>query len=119
MKSCDNCENYCHARKRGDYEYCKYCDAGKYGIYEEWSLNKNMKMSRFKDYPLNANDLHKCWTEYNMLLSKTDSDYPSINKIRFGQYMFNNYVQEGSWPELFYCEDHHRSFVLCLEEIEK
>lgn len=56
---------------------------------------------------INEEKLAECWNEFYM-------NQP--NHLRFGQWIMNKYGQ-GSWPELYYCENNKLAYKMALEEV--
>jgi len=62
---------------------------------------------------------------YNDMIINFFKDYDPHGPLRFGQAFYNFYygtVFNGSFPELFYCEDNHKAMTMivpCLIEYIK
>jgi predicted NAD-dependent protein-ADP-ribosyltransferase YbiA (DUF1768 family) len=65
--------------------------------------------SRFRDYPKTQNELYICF-----------HNWMSTDKIlRFGQYMYNNFVHDGEpWPELFYMEESRKAYYFISKYLQ-
>lgn len=56
-------------------------------------------------------DISRCW--HNWLSGQQDA-----KSQRLGQYIWNKHGRElESWPELFYCEDATKAYVMAMLEV--
>lgn len=63
---------------------------------------------RFGNYPKTVAELDVCRRIYYK------NNYPT----RFGQWLYNAYVNDGkSWPELFHETDANRAYAIAVNEI--
>lgn len=62
--------------------------------------------NRFRGYPKTTKDLHRCWLDWAE---------NNQHKLRFGQWMYNNYINDGEpFTELFYCDDNNKAYEMCM-----